>query len=53
MLSELSYQTVSPGVLEDWNVLVCLRYAFVTLTAVSPLNVGERFEDLETAPISE
>ena len=35
-LSELSYHTVSPGVLEDWNILACLRYALVVLIPVLP-----------------
>ena len=44
-LSELSYHTVSPGVLEDWNILACFVYALVELIAVPPPSVGPESED--------
>ena len=47
-LSELSYHTVSPGVLEDWNVLVCLRYALTVLILPSLPDAGPGFGDLKT-----
>ena len=47
-LSELSYHTVSPRVLEDWNVLACLRYALVVLIPASLPG----FRDLKTALVN-
>ena len=51
-LSELSYHTVSPRVLEDWNVLECLRYALVVLIPASLPSIGPGSRDLKTALIN-
>lgn len=49
--SELSYHTVSPGVLEDWNVLACLRYALVVSIPPSLPRAGLGTGDLKTTLI--